>query len=317
MPLVPTSTYRAPRWLPGGHAQTIWPALFRRVPPVAWRRERLELADGDFLDLDWRAEGSSRLAILSHGLEADSQAVYIRGMAHALQRRGWDVVAWNCRGCSGEPNRLLRFYHSGASEDLAAVVDHALACHPAEKVALIGFSLGGNMTLKYLGERPAPARIAGAVAFSVPCDLASASVRLASRQNRIYMDRFLRSLRRKLRAKQPGFAHELDLAGMGAIRNFRQFDDRFTAPLHGFRDAADYWERSSSRPFLPAIRVPALLVNAANDPFLAPGCFPREEAAASECFFFEAPAGGGHAGFPGTDAHGESWAEIRAADFLG
>lgn len=316
MPLVPSSTYRAPALLPGGHAQTIWPALFRRVPRVTPRRERLELADGDFLDLDRAGEGGERLAILSHGLEADSGAIYIQGMAQALIRRGWDVIAWNCRGCSGEPNRLLRFYHSGSSEDLAAVVDHALATHPARRIDLIGFSLGGNMTLKYLGERETPARIHRAVAFSVPCDLASSSVRLASRQNRIYMDRFLRCLRAKLREKRPRFPDRLDLTGLRGVRSFRQFDDRFTAPLHGFRDAADYWARSSSKPLLPAIRIPALLVNARNDPFLGPGCFPHEEAAASRFFHLETPAQGGHAGFPGLDVHGESWAERRAAEFL-
>lgn len=235
-------------------------------------------------------------------------------MAAALQRRGWDVLAWNYRGCSGESNRLLPFYHSGASGDLHHVVSHALAVHLAPRIDLVGFSLGGNMTLKYLGEREVPPRLHRAVAFSVPCDLACSSIRLSSRTNRLYMDRFLRSLREKLEEKQPRFPDQIDLSGISRVRNFKQFDDRFTAPLHGFRDAEDYWARSSSRPFLPGIAIPALLVNAANDPFLGPGCFPREEAAASEWFHLEVPGDGGHVGFSTTA--GEYWSEHRAAAFL-
>jgi predicted alpha/beta-fold hydrolase len=281
-------------------------------------RERLELADGDFLDLDWKREGKERLVILSHGLEASTSAPYIRGMAAALSRRGWDVLAWNYRGCSGEPNRLLKFYHSGASDDLSAVVEHALRTHPADRIDLMGFSLGGNMTLKYLGEKAGGVspRVHRAVAFSVPCDLACSSVRLSRQSNRIYMDRFLRDLRGKLKAKKPAFPDAIDLTGIEKIRNFRQFDDRFTAPLHGFRDAADYWARASSRPLLERIAVPALLVNAVNDPFLGPGCFPKEEAERSPWFHLEAPADGGHVGFAGPDANGEYWSEKRAVKFL-
>ncbi|RYD45776.1 MAG: alpha/beta fold hydrolase, partial [Verrucomicrobiaceae bacterium] len=241
MPVV-SSNYRAPAWLRGGHMQTIVPALFRRVPQVTTRRERIELPDGDFLDLDWATSGSDRLVILSHGLEANSQATYIQGMAGALQRRGWDVLAWNYRGCGGESNRLLKFYHSGASDDLAHVVQHALEVHPASQIDLVGFSLGGNMTLKYLGEREAVPRLHRAVAFSVPCDLACSSARLSLPINRnLYMRRFLVSLRRKLAEKRPRFPDQIDLRGAGKIRDFRGFDDRFTAPLHGFKDAADYW----------------------------------------------------------------------------
>ena len=146
MPLIQTSSYRAPSWLPGGHAQTIYPALFRRVARVTMRAERLELADGDFIDLQWAEHGNSRLAILSHGLEADATTGYIQAMAAALIRRGWDVLAWNFRGCGGVPNRLLRMYHSGATEDLQAVISHALENHPADSIDLIGFSLGGKLT---------------------------------------------------------------------------------------------------------------------------------------------------------------------------
>jgi predicted alpha/beta-fold hydrolase len=315
---IQNSSYRAPSWLPGGHLQTIYPALFRRTARVTNRPERLELPDGDFIDLEWSDQGRPRLAILSHGLEANLQTGYIQGMAAALIRRGWDVLAWNFRGCGGEPNRLLRMYHSGATEDLHAVISHALTNHPADSIDLIGFSLGGNLTLKYLGERPAELspRLHRAVAFSVPCDLACSSRQLALPSNRIYMDRFLREMRAKIRAKNLIFPDQLDLTGLDRIRSFQEFDDRFTAPIHGFRDAADYWARNSCRQFLPHIALPTLLVNAANDPFLGDGCYPQEEAAASDIVHFESPATGGHVGFMSPSARGEYRSETRAAEFL-
>ncbi len=318
MPLIQTSGYRAPSWLPGGHLQTIFPALFRRMAQVTDRSERLELPDGDFVDLKWAGNSSTRLAILSHGLEADTETGYIQGMAAALVRRGWDVLAWNFRGCGTEPNRLLRMYHSGATEDLHAVVSHALANHPATSIDLIGFSLGGNLTLKYLGERPEvlSPRLHRAVAFSVPCDLACSSRSLATRANWLYMERFLREMRRKIRVKDRMFPDRLDLTGLDRIRTFQEFDDRYTAPIHGFKNAADYWTRNSCRQFLPHITLPTLLVNAANDPFLGPGCYPLEEAAASGFFHFEAPATGGHVGFEAFGKNGEYWSETRAAEFL-
>lgn len=318
MALIQNSTYRAPSWLPGGHVQTIYPALFRRIPAVASRSERLELADGDFIDLEWSGNSSPRLAILSHGLEADLKTVYIQGMAAALIRGGWDVLTWNFRGCGGEPNRLLRMYHSGATEDLQMVVSHVIANHPALSIDLVGFSLGGNLTLKYLGESPAelPPRLHRAVTFSVPCDLACSSRQLSIPSNRIYMDRFLVAMRAKIRAKKALFPDQLDLTGLDRIRTFHEFDDRYTAPIHGFRDAADYWARNSSRQFLPHITLPTLLVNAANDPFLGPGCYPRDEAAGSGCFHFESPATGGHVGFPTFGNGGQYWSETRAVQFL-
>lgn len=318
MPLIDHSSYVAPAWLPGGHVQTIYPALFRRLPHVTIHRERLELPDGDFLDIEWSGKTRQRLVILSHGLEADVKTAYIQGMAAALVRRGWDVLAWNFRGCGGEPNRLLRMYHSGATEDLHAVVNYALANHPAESIDLIGFSLGGNLTLKYLGENPAgfPPQIGRAVAFSTPCDLACSSRQLSHPSNRVYMDRFLIAMRAKIRVKKAMFPDQLDLAGLRRIRTFQEFDDRYTAPIHGFRDAADYWARNSSRQFFSKIKVATLLVNAANDPFLGPGCYPREEAAASTRFHFEEPATGGHIGFAAFGNGGEYWSETRATEFL-
>lgn len=318
MPMIEESSYRAPFWLPGGHVQTIYPALFRKVPHVTAEIERLELADGDFIDLEWARTGQPRLAILSHGLEAFAGTEYIQGMAAALVHHGWDVLAWTFRGCGLEPNRLLRMYHSGATEDLDAVVSHAIGSHPATSIDLIGFSLGGNLTLKYLGENPGklPPRIRRAVTFSVPCDLACSSRTLAKWSNKIYMERFLIKMKAKIRMKKRMFPEPLDLTGLGRIRTFQEFDDRFTAPIHGFRDAADYWAKNSCRQFLPQIILPTLLVNAQNDPFLGADCYPRDEAAASEAFHFESPKSGGHVGFTPRGGGTEYWSESRAIQFL-
>ncbi len=310
------STYRAPLGFGNGHVQTIFPALFRQVPLITRQRERLTTKDGDFLDLDWHTEANrTRLAILSHGLEGDATNTYIQGMARALVRAGWDVLAWNFRGCSGEPNHLLRSYHSGAAEDLAEVIAQVPARYA--RVALVGFSLGGNMTLKSLGEPGLDPRVAGAVAFSVPCDLASSASQLESFFNRIYMRRFLRSLRGKVREKMVRFPGRLDDAGLNAMRTFREFDGAYTAPMNGFASAEDYWTRASSKPALARITVPTLLVNALDDPFLPPACFPVEEARASRSFFLETPACGGHVGFVSFNSQKEYWSEQRAVEFLG
>jgi predicted alpha/beta-fold hydrolase len=319
MPVVSPSTYVPPLGLGNGHWQTIFPALFRRVPLITRQRERIATPDGDFLDLDWNTDNRSpRLVILSHGLESNSRDPAIQGMARAFHRAGWDVLAWNFRGCSGESNRLLRSYHSGATEDLQTVIDHALANGRYKEIALVGFSLGGNMILKYLGDQgpQIDPRIIGAVAFSVPCDLASSSRQLEKMANRIYMNRFLIRLRRKIREKMIRFPAHLDDAGLDGMRTFREFDGAYTAPIHGFHSAEDYWSRASSKPVLARIAVPTLLVNAHNDPFLAPPCFPTEAAKINPFFYFEAPRSGGHVGFAASNAQDEYWSESRALQFL-
>jgi len=315
MPLI-ESTYRPPWGFASGHGQSIWPAVWRRVPPVDWVRRRISTPDDDFLDLDFLPPQTHRVVVLSHGLEGHTNQPYIRGMAHAFRRAGWDVVAWNCRGCSGEPNRQLRFYHSGSSDDLGTVVEHVLDQAQWSQVALVGFSLGGNQTLKYLGEQrdAVDPRLVGAVAFSVPCDLAASSVRLGEWQNRIYMARFMKTLRQKVIIKERMFPGQLELTELPQMKTFQQFDDRYTAPLHGFVDAMDYWQQCGSGRLLDQIRVPTLMVNAANDPFLAGECFPRATAAASDSFHLEIPAHGGHVGFVTRSA--EYWSESRAVTFL-
>ncbi len=302
---------------PGGHLQTILPAILRRVPIVTRIRERIETPDGDFLDLDWSdPSGSGNLAIITHGLEGNSTNACIQGMAGAFVRAGWDVLAWNLRGCSGEPNRLMRSYHSGSTDDLGTVIAHAARGY--QRIGLVGFSLGGNITLKYLGDAGAGIDpvIAGAVTFSVPCDLASSSLHLESPANRIYMRHFLGGLRKKIREKALMFPGRISEEGIGKMQTFREFDGAYTAPMNGFLSAEDYWQKASSRPVLEQIGVPALLVNARNDPFLPKECFPEEAAARSRFFRLESPRHGGHVGFFAPGRHGEFWSESRAVAFF-
>ncbi|MBX7058506.1 MAG: alpha/beta hydrolase [Leptospirales bacterium] len=325
MPLIERSSYISPWWLQNGHAATIYPSMFRRTSPLPFRRERLELPDGDFVDFDYLiAEDpeARRLVTLSHGLEGSSANGYIQGMAGAFWQRGWSVLAWNYRSCSGVPNRLLRMYHSGATEDLDLVLAHGMRDLAPRggwrETALVGFSLGGNLTLKYMAERgrDLPRQLSGAVAFSAPCDLKSSSEALAAPANRVYMRQFLKELETKLAEKAERFPGLIDLQDFKRIRTFPEFDSRFTAPFHGFRDAEDYYRQASSRPLLARIRRPTLLVNARNDPFLGPGCYPEEEARASKHFFLETPMHGGHVGFARIASDGCYWSELRAVDFI-
>lgn len=314
MPLVP-SQFRPPAFLRNGHVQTILPVLLPRRFTLRLERERLELDDGDFVDLDWHRIAARRVAILSHGLEGNSRQDYMLGTTRALIESGWDVLAWNFRGCGGEPNRLRRFYHSGDTGDLAAVIRLAAARY--EQIALVGFSLGGNVTLKYLGEAPPHPAVCAAAAVCVPIDLASCARALDERtSNRVYLRRFITTLVAKIEAKARRFP-ELDVRGARGIGSFREFDGRFTAPIHGFRDADDYWTQSSARPLLPRISVPTLLLNPRNDPFLAPPCYPEDEAAASAHLFLETPDSGGHVGFLDLANGLERWSERRVAEFLG
>ena len=315
MPVI-RSHFAPPPFLRNGHAQTILPVLLPRRIRVAVARERLELADGDFLDLDWSRTGRNRLAVLTHGLEGGSTQTYIRGMAAALVAAGWDVLAWNFCGCSGEPNRLLRAYHSGDTGDLTAVIGHAAAGY--ECVALVGFSLGGNVVLKYLGEAPAHPAVMAAVAISAPLDLAACARKLDRQwSNRIYLRRFLTSLVGKIEAKARLFPGHVDATGVRRMRSFQEFDDRYTGPLHGFRDAADYWTQASARQFLPQITLPTLLLSPRNDPFLAAEAYPWAEAEANPHLFLEAPESGGHVGFVDLRRGIQPWSERRVVEFLG
>ncbi len=311
--------YNPPFWLRNGHVQTLWPALFRRIDDVDPVRERLATEDDDFLDLDWYRGGNDRLLVISHGLEGSSRRPYVMGLARAALRAGWDALAWNFRSCSGEMNLQPRFYHSGATVDLDAVARRALADAAAYRtLALAGFSMGGNLTLVYMGQQGnrLDSRIAGGVTFSVPCDLAASAACLARPWNRLYMSKFMRELRRKMRAKHRRFPEIISLVGLNEIRTFREFDDRYTAPLHGFENAEDYWSRCSSGRFLSNIKAPVLILNALDDPFLADGCYPYDQVRRLPHITLETPRRGGHVGFVSTRRDGLYWSEQRALQFL-
>jgi predicted alpha/beta-fold hydrolase len=230
---------------------------------------------------------------------------------------GWDVLAWNYRSCGGVMNRQPRFYHSGATDDLDVIVRHGLG-QGYRAMALAGFSMGGNLALQYLGEQGegVDSRIAGAVTFSVPCDLAGGADVLALPSRRLYMSRFIRDLKPKMAEKARRFPNLITMEGYDGIRSFHQFDERYTAPLHGFASAEDYWYRASSLFRLRDIRVPALVVNAADDPFLSADCFPEDPAVRGAWTQLEVTRYGGHVGFVQRGLRGRYWSEQRAADFL-
>lgn len=312
--------YRPPRWLRNGHLQSVWPTLFRRVALLEPTAEVISTDDGDNLHLDWYRQGSNRLAVLCHGLEGHSRRPYILGLARALLNAGWDVLAWNFRSCGGVMNQRPRFYHSGATDDLRTVVSHSLRQN-YDSLGLSGFSMGGNLALLYLAEQSSAnqldSRIRGAVTFSVPCDLAGSAGMLARPSRKIYMQRFLKDLHLKMTEKAQLFPDLINIDGFADIKNFHEFDDRYTAPLHGFASAEDYWAKCSALGRLKDIRVPALMLNAEDDPFLSPKCFPVSRKVLGPWVTLEAPRWGGHVGFVERSKDGYYWSERRATAFMG
>ena len=326
-PVVPPTPYRAPRWLPGGHAQTIHAARWVRRPPVTYWRERWETPDFDFIDLDWVDSPHQELAldqrddtplvVLFHGLEGSSDSPYARGLMHAVNARGWRGVVVHFRGCSGEINRLPRAYHSGDSAEIDWIL-RRLRSTRSSPMYVAGVSLGGNALLKWLGEQGDDACeiITRAAAVSAPVDLAAAGVALARGFNMIYTRNFLATMKTKTLAKMKRYPALCDMRRMQAARTLYQFDDLVTAPLHGFKGVDDYYARASSKAFLQTIAVPTLVLNARNDPFL-PGQFLPAPEAVSSSVQLETPATGGHVGFvtggfPGNSA----WLPQRLLQFF-
>ncbi|GGX62377.1 YheT family hydrolase [Saccharospirillum salsuginis] len=297
-----------------GHLQSIVPSVFRRVT-VPFVRERLELDDGDFLLLDQlpSAQPDAPLVIISHGLEGNSRRPYVQGMARHFHNAGWHVYAWNFRGCGGEFNRLPRFYHSGAIDDLRRMIRHGIE-QGFKHIFLVGFSMGGNQSVLTLAEPDLESEVMGGAAFSVPMDLAACSEQLAKPAQSIYMRRFLRDLKVKIADKAERFPQLVSLGGYDRLKTFKHFDDRYTAPLHGFDSAEDYWARCSSRAVLPKLTRPTLVVNALDDPFLAGPCYQRP-AKPSPFLQLEAPLRGGHVGFMRWRLNDVLWSEKRALAF--
>ncbi|WP_426119445.1 hydrolase [Pseudomonas sp. DSP3-2-2] len=289
------------------HLQTLWGPLWRRVKPMERQRERVWLDDGDFLDLDWYGphQLDAPLVLVLHGLTGSSNSPYVAGLQQALAQEGWASVALNWRGCSGEPNLLSRSYHSGASEDLASVVAHLRALRPLAPLYAVGYSLGGNVLLKYLGESGADSDLLGAVAVSVPFRLDECADRIGMGFSKVYQRHFMREMLAYIRDKQRHFQHEgmseglAELSALGSLENMRtfwDFDGRVTAPLNGFVDAKDYYRRASSRYFLGQIRTPTLIIHAEDDPFVFKHSLPEADELSSSTEF-ELQAKGGHVGF--------------------
>lgn len=300
-------TFKPAWWLPGPHLQTLWNSLCRKPPQLQRRRERLWLEDGDFLDLDWHGPHSAEapLVLVLHGLTGSSSSHYVLGLQQALTTRGWASVALNWRGCSGEPNLLARGYHSGASDDLAETVRHLRAQRPLTPLYVVGYSLGGNVLLKYLGETGGDSQVQAAAAVSVPFRLDQCADRLGLGFSRVYQAHFMKQMVAYVKTKQRLFSHQgmadrlstLDqLGALDGMRTFWDFDDRITAPLHGFKGAQDYYTRSSSRYFLARIATPTLIIQATDDPFVFRHSLP-ESAELSPHIEFELHAHGGHVGF--------------------
>jgi uncharacterized protein len=320
MPLITTSLYQPPYWLPNGHFQTVFPSLFRKVENVVYKRERINTPDHDFLDLDWAVPNQNdmdTLFIISHGLEGDSHRQYVKGMVKALNNEGYACLAWNYRSCSGEINKQVQFYHSGATYDLDYVIRHALS-QGYKSINLIGFSLGGNLTLKWLGEQHIEALpfIKKALVFSVPLHLSSGSKKLESWQDWIYTIRFNKSLKKKILAKAAIMPNEIDISHWANIKTLRDFDNYYTARLHGFKDAEDYYQQNSSIYFLDKIVVPTLIVNALNDPFLSEACFPIEQLEQHPYVWLQIPNKGGHCGFYQKGYQNKLWSEERAVQWF-
>lgn len=306
--------YNRPLLLFNGHLETIYPALMRSVA-VSYHRERINTPDDDFLDLDWLTNASGKLVIISHGLEGNSKRAYVTGMAKTFHEAGYNVLAWNYRGCGEEMNRQKRFYHSGATDDLHLVVNHAIQKGFGE-ISLIGFSLGGNVTLKYLGEQGTilSPSIKCAATFSVPLHLHSSCIQISTPANWVYARRFLLSLKRKILIKAK-LRSDLDVSALKRINTLIEFDDCYTAPLHGFANAVHYYNTCSSLYFLKSITVPTLIVNAENDPFLSRQCFP-DMPLESSYVEFQKTTHGGHCGFSLMNQKGRYWSEMKALSFI-
>ncbi len=316
MPII-KSKYKAPFYLKNGHLATIVPSSFRKVEDVVYDRERIHTPDGDFLDLDWVNSNSNKLVVVSHGLEGSSNRPYMKGMVKYFSERGWDALAWNCRSCSGELNWKPKFYHHGATEDLKQVIDYAIEDKGYDIIVLVGFSMGGSMTLKYCGEmgEEIPRQVKGATAFSVPVSLKSSVEALSTFGTTFYRKRFIKKLENKIKLKAAQYPEEIKYEGFESIKFFPDFDNLYTAPLHGFKNADDFYEKASAGGYMYDTIVPVLLVNAANDPFLGDACYPKKKCEKHANLYLEIPKHGGHVGFS-LKGRDENYMEMRAYEFL-
>lgn len=316
MALISQNNYTAPKWLLNGHFDTIYPAFFRKVSiPAQPKHETIYTEDNDFFDLDYYDNNADKTVIISHGLEGNSKRPYIMGMAKIFYNSGWNVIAWNYRGCNGKINNSIKSYHSGFTEDLDEVINYADQ-QKVKTISLVGFSLGGNLTLKYLGNNDdVHPKIKSAVALSVPLDLYQGCLQISKPSNFIYSKRFLKTLKQKIRDKAKHFP-EIKTKYLPEIHDLMTFDDYYTAPLHGFKDALDYYSSCSAIHVLNQIKLPTLIINALNDPFLPKECYPFDLVKDHPYVHLEIPERGGHVGFYSQNGTGFYWSEKRSLDFI-
>ena len=296
---VDSRSYKPPLLFKNGHVNTIYRTLFLNYP-IEYQRKRITTPDRDFLDLDFSTVNSDKIVILIHGLEGSSGSKYILSTAGHLNKKGYDIVSVNQRSCSGEPNLTLGTYHSGKTDDLETVIRFIEKNYTYKQIFLAGYSLGGNQILKYLGEKGNAIRskIRAAVTVSVPCDLEGSSQALARFTSKLYMERFLKTLKVKTLEKMEKFPDSgLDKELIINAKNFYDFDNAVTAPVFGYKNAQDYWRKNSSKGFIPEISIPALLITALDDPFLNKSCYPVKEAGENPYFNLEINRFGGHVGF--------------------
>ncbi len=318
MPIIRESDYKPPLFLKNSHLQSIYHKYFRPAIQLDYQRERLTLSDGDFVDVDWLKSNNPQLVMLLHGLEGSSDSHYIKGMAKLLKKNNYDVLAMNFRGCSGEPNLKFRAYHSGDWQDVDEVIKQVVKTNKYKSISLVGFSLGGNVVLRYAGLKnyALPPIIDKIVGISVPCDLKASAYHLARKSNRIYLRRFIKSMADKLKYKTEKYPNELLPIKINTLTDFKLFDDYYTAPAHGFPDAHTYWETCSSVNVITKITVPTYILTAKDDQFLTSSCFPIEAARNKGNILLEIPEYGGHVGFVTFNKENEYWHETKILSFL-
>lgn len=317
MPIISSSYTQAPLFYLNGHFETIIPSIWRKIEGVSYEREKIDTPDGDFLNLDWSRVEGERLLIVSHGLEGDSQRHYARALVKLFNQQGIDVLVWNNRSCGGELNLQPVLYHHGSSQDLDTVVQHVLSSTRYSELFLAGISMGGAQTLNYLGKKGenVPSILKKAAVYSTPVHLPSSAATLRRPINRFYNQKFLGKLKKKMEAKGKQYPGLIDLERLPDVRDFDEFDTHYTAKLHGFADAAVFYEQASPHTHLKGIQVPTLILNAINDPLLGEECYPTELAQSSTKIFLEISKRGGHTGFIilGSEFN---YAEKRLLEFL-
>ena len=298
MPIIQSTYTNPPFPYFNGHAQTIIPSMFRKIEG-RYERERLELPDGDFLDLDWFKQDTDQLIILTHGLEGSSERHYVKETAKLFHENGWEALAWNCRSCSGEMNRKLRMYNHGDIEDITEVIEHANQHKKYKTIVLAGYSMGGNIGMKYLGVngQNIPKNIKVSINFSAPTDLLSSVKLLDQPKSYFYSRRFRKKIWKKMQIKAAQFPGVINLDNYKKVKKWEDFDNYFSAPVNGFDNAQAFYRFASAKFFMEGISIPTLLVNAQNDPILTPDCNPMELANSNPNFYLEMPEHGGHVGF--------------------